>query len=43
MVGIVTTFFLYFGGALLAELDSGGNITRSYTWGPMGLISDRSG
>ena len=37
-----TTFFLYADGALIAELDSNGNITRSYNWGPQGLISDTS-
>jgi hypothetical protein len=28
------------GGALIAEWDSRGNITRSYNWPPLGLISD---
>jgi|GEM_PF-1300477 len=37
----VSTFYLYDGDALIAELDSQGNITRTYTWGALGLISDR--
>ena len=41
-VGSVTTYFLYAGGALTAELDSSGNLTRSYDWGPTGLIGDTS-
>ncbi len=41
-VGGVTTYFLYSGGELIAELDSAGTIQRTYTWGPAGLISDHS-
>jgi RHS repeat-associated protein len=36
----VTAFYLYSGSTLIAELDSSGNITRSYSWGPLGPISD---
>ena len=37
-----TTFYLYDGAALIAETDANGTVLRSYTWGAMGLISDRA-
>jgi RHS repeat-associated protein len=39
--GGVTTYFLYHGSSLLAELDAAGNVLKSYTWGALGLVSDR--
>jgi len=41
-VGGVTTYYLYNGSTLLAELNSSGQVTRSYTWGLLGLVSDRA-
>ena len=38
--GALVTRYLYSGAALVAEADGQGVITRSYTWGPGGLISD---
>jgi len=38
-----TTYFLYDGSALVAEMNGAtGQITRSYTWGVSGLVSDRA-
>ena len=39
-VGNVKTFYLYDGSDLIAETDASGNLTRSYVWGALGLISD---
>ena len=43
-VGSSTTYYLYDGDALIAEVDASTNqVTRSYTWGADGLISDLAG
>ena len=43
-VGSSTTYYLYDGDALIAEVDASTNqVTRSYTWGADGLVSDRAG
>jgi RHS repeat-associated protein len=43
-VGSSTTYYLYDGDALIAEVDaSTDQVTRSYTWGADGLVSDHSG
>ncbi len=43
-VGSSTTYYLYDGDALIAEVDSSTNqVTRSYTWGADGLVSDHAG
>ncbi len=39
--GGVTTYYLYSGGTLIAELDSTGAVKQSYNWGALGLVSDR--
>jgi RHS repeat-associated protein len=38
-----TTYFLYAGDSLIAEVDGTGTVTRAYTWGGEGLISTQSG
>ena len=43
-VGSSTPYYLYDGDALIAEVDASTNqVTRSYTWGADGLVSDRAG
>src|SRR5579884_1907540 len=42
-VGSATTYYLYSGDALLAEIDSNGTLVKSYCWGRLGLLSDRVG
>ena len=43
-VGSSTTYYLYDGDALIAEVDaSTEQVTRSYTWGANGLVSDHAG
>jgi len=43
-VGLVTTDFVYDGYKLIAEVNaSTGAVTRSYTWGPLGVIGDCAG
>ena len=43
-VGSQTTYYLYDGDALIAEVDASANqVTRSYTWGADGLVSDHAG
>ncbi len=43
-VGSSTTYYLYDGDALIAEVDSSTNqVTTAYTWGADGLISDHAG
>ena len=37
-VGTSKTFYLYDGGDLIAEANGSGQITRTYTWGALGLI-----
>src|SRR5262249_12437762 len=39
-VGSSMTYFLYDGDSLIGEFDGNGNLTKSYTWGEDGLISD---
>ena len=42
-VGGATTLYLYDGDALIGEVNGAtGQLTRSYTWGAIGLISDHS-
>ncbi len=42
-VGSQTTYCLYDGDALIAEVDaSTDQVTRSYTWGEDGLVSDHT-
>lgn len=36
----ITTYYLYDGSTLIAELDQTGTLKRFYTWGAVGLISD---
>ncbi len=43
IAGGVTTYYLYSGTALICALDGNGNVLKSYTWGPTGLVSDRVG
>jgi RHS repeat-associated protein len=43
-VGTATTYYLYDGGLLIAEIDGAtGLVSKSYQWGATGLVSDRSG
>jgi len=43
-VGSSTTYYLYDGDALIAEVDaSTEQVTKAYTWGADGLVSDHSG
>ena len=35
-----STYYLYAGGSLIAEVNASGGLVRSYTWGANGLISD---
>jgi hypothetical protein len=43
-VGSQTTYYLYDGDALIAEVDaSTDQVTRYYTWGANGLVSDHAG
>ena len=39
-VGGVSTYYVYDGGTLLAEVDGSGTLKRRYEWGTAGLISD---
>lgn len=39
--GGITTYYLYSGDTLIAELDATGAVKQSYNWGALGLISDR--
>lgn len=42
-IGTTKTYFLYAGGELLAEMNSTGAVTRTYTRGVNGLVSSRTG
>ena len=43
MAGGQSTYFLYDGDSLIAEVDGTGTLTRAYTWGDEGLISTQAG
>ncbi len=38
--GGVTTYYIYSGDTLIAELEAAGAVKQSYDWGALGLISD---
>ncbi len=37
----LTTYYLYDGSVVIAEVDGNGNVQTAYTWGVQGLVSDR--